>query len=83
MKMGIRLLFLVALFMGCNDQTNEQAVAQKNIEIEMQMGVPYTLNHGDKIERHAEPTRLSVEKNSNSETSEVILLEGKASIIRN
>jgi len=79
MKTKIYIYPLLAsfLFLGCGS-----GGGGSSSEIEMEIGKKYDVSIGDRIQRNAPNTILTISHTQNSKTSTVILAEGNATIIK-
>ena len=80
------LILTLALFIfaGCSSDTADQAtqVQQTSNIIEMVTEQPYTVAHGDRLEKTSPDTVVTITTNIQDNTTEVVLVSGTAQIIR-
>ena len=81
---SIILSLALLLFVGCSSDSTEEStpVQQSATVIEMQPEQSYTVAPGDRLEKTSEDAEVSITTNIQDNTTEVVLLNGTAQIIR-
>jgi hypothetical protein len=73
-------LITLSLFLSACNATSESSKSVTDTGIKMQIGQTYTLNSGQRIMPASSDAKVSITRNSEKSSSEVILLAGQAKI---
>ena len=77
------ILVTAVVFSACGggDSSTSEMTLEKSIT-EMEYGKVYTVNKGDKLVKTTPDTVVKITQKTQGDTTEVVLLEGNAQIIR-
>ncbi|MBT5935740.1 hypothetical protein [Sulfurimonas sp.] len=79
---SIFTVLTLILLVGCGGSSGSSTSTSQAIVVDMQLDKSYSVYEGDRLEKTSPNTEISIKKETQSDTTTVVLLKGSSTITR-